>query len=290
MSRAKYKADQRADTRGRPWVGMPQVVIDSPAYRSLSDRAVRILYELLRRFNGYNNGSVAMSQREIGEAIGTKNYGSIGRAIAQLMDHGLINVTTEGKWKEREAREYRLTFVTTTRDGRHVTATNDYIHWTADRPRAKSGADHVSAKKSVSAEGGSAGRGKLAEDVSARIAQSRRKTAVVTKAAAEDVSPLIGKPYPVAEMGQEKPPRIKPQNLAADHFASDMSEVRREVRSALKSIRSSHGPQAVMSVARSAALNPDRVSAFLADHDDLAGPLIFHLRRALNAYTETSPT
>lgn len=174
MGRAKKsRADNRADTRGGGWVGIPHVVADSPAYCQLSLWGRAILFEIARAFNGYNNGKIGLSQRQIADRLNTTNFRAIGKGIAELMEHGLIDVTMEGQWKQRMAREYRLTFISTG-DAMHLRhATNEYRDWLPE----KSCADDVSAEKAISADDVSAAPRKSADDVSARIASHRRKTA-----------------------------------------------------------------------------------------------------------------
>jgi hypothetical protein len=196
MSRRKIKSDQRADTRGAGFTGLPHVVHDSLAYRHLDLWGRAVLSQIIRRFNGYNNGKIAVSQREIADELRTTNFRKIARAFAELVEHGLLDVTTEGQWKERMAREYRLTFISTSSGGNHRQATNEYLAWTP--LQRKSGADDVSAATDISAEDVSAERQKPADDVSARIAQHRRKTVDRQKTSADDVSTLIDKPYPEA--------------------------------------------------------------------------------------------
>lgn len=131
MARRRVQADCKADTRGGRWAGIPVCVIQSSAYRDCSVHARAILVELVARMMGYNNGKIAVSQRQLVEALGCAPR-KVVRGIAELMEHGLLDVQIEGKWKERMAREYRLTFVST--KGR--SATNEYIHW---KPTQKSG-------------------------------------------------------------------------------------------------------------------------------------------------------
>lgn len=197
-SRSKPKAPCRADTRGSNWAGLPWVVIDSPAYQALSLYARAVLVEIVRRMDGFNNGKIAISQREIAERLGTSNFRAIGKAIAELMQHGFLEVSAEGEWAQRKAREYRLTFVSTQKGHLIIPATNDYLHWT---PREQSGADDVSANNAKSADTSSAERTIPADHVSARIAGHQRKTAIPAKSAADDVSSLISKPYPPCENG-----------------------------------------------------------------------------------------
>lgn len=205
MARKKPVADCRADTRGGKWAGLPHVVLDSPAYLALGYLARSVLVEIVRRMNGYNNGQIAISQRELAARLNTTNFRAISRAIAELMQHGFLVIATEGDWKPRLAREYRLTFVNTMQGHFSKPATNDYLHWT---PKPKSGDDDVSAGKARSADDVSAGPRKSADDVSARIANHRRKTAISENPAADDVSSLICKPYQGDQNTGETTPEI----------------------------------------------------------------------------------
>lgn len=183
MGRKKrIEADHRADTKGGRWVGIPYVVIDSEAYAGLGLWARAVLVEVVRRFDGYNNGHIAISQREIAQRLRTSNFGRISKAVAELMQAGFLDVASDGQWKQRQAREYRLTFVTTT--GRP--ATNDYLR--NDPPSQKSGDEPVSAETAKSAEPVSAAPPFPAEPVSA---DSASRPPVGVNGSAEPVSSLI---------------------------------------------------------------------------------------------------
>jgi hypothetical protein len=191
--RAKQKADHRADNRGGPWAGLPHCVIDSLAYRDLSLWSRAVLTEIVREMNGYNNGEIGLSQRQLANRLGTSNFRQIGRAIAELMEHGFIDIAVEGKWKQRLARQYRLTFVNTGSPGRYRPATNEYRHW---QPTRKSGVEPGSAEAVDPAEPVSAGQAMSAEHLSATLNEKQRKT---FSASAEKGSSLICKPYPCAQ-------------------------------------------------------------------------------------------
>jgi hypothetical protein len=196
MGRARIKADCRADTRGGPWAGIPVCVINSGAYRELGVHARAILIEIVARMNGYNNGSIAVSYRELCEAIGC-SMRKVVSGIVQLVDHGFLDVATEGKWKERLAREYRLTFVNT----KGAAATNEYLRWTK---RSNSGASHVVAAKGVSASEVVAGSATAA---SAPVAGKPKRPAIARSprfVPASDGEALISKPYQgAAEQGAQ---------------------------------------------------------------------------------------
>jgi hypothetical protein len=164
----KHQADQRADLRGGKFIGLPTVVFTSEAWRlglNSFDRDVHL--QILAKFSGYNNGQIAISQREIADAIGNSNFRKIGRSIARQIEVGLLGIATEGLWKQRKAREYRLTYITANKPPFTTAATNDYLHW----------------------------RKNDADDVSARNAQKPQKRVNKANPSADDVSSLISKPY-----------------------------------------------------------------------------------------------
>lgn len=190
MARGKNKADHRADLRGEPFVGLPAAVLYSPAYADLSLWARAVLLEVLGRFNGYNNGAIGISQRELTQRLGTSNFHQITKATAELMEHGFIDVSVEGKWKQRHARLYRLTFLSSGKAAPFQAATNEYARWTP--PKAFSGADHASAGNTRFADRASAGKLGLADNASAA---THAKQPIWGIEHADSASALICKPY-----------------------------------------------------------------------------------------------
>lgn len=166
MSRAhgkRHKADHRADTRGGRWVGIPHVVLNSAAYTQLCPMERSILVEIVAKLNGFNNGKIAISYRELASRLNRKNEAPFGPAIAKLIAHGFLEIMADARWKDRRAREYRLTFVNTTdAAGRFVPATNDYLGW---RPEADSCATDAVVGKTESATTSVAGRSGFATNV-----------------------------------------------------------------------------------------------------------------------------
>lgn len=204
MNRSKgNKADCRADTRGGPWAGIPKCLIDSAAYRALSLHARAVLIEIVARMNGYNNGSIAVSHRELVDALGC-SPNRIVKAIGELVQHAMLDVAVEGTWKARQARQYRLTFVST----KSAPATNEYLRWTPTEKKA--GATGVIAKGIKSATDVVAVRPIAATGVIARLLGHPRKSAIPEISAATDVVALIDIPYtpasvvrPVGENGHD---------------------------------------------------------------------------------------
>ena len=173
MGKRKHRADHRADMRGDGLIGLPKCVHKSAAYRSLDLYGRAVLLEILSRFNGYNNGEIGCSYREIGEGLGNQNYGRIAKAIAQCIEHGLLDIGHEAIWKERHSRQYRLTFVTSGKPPNTRAATNEYRCWSP-----KKAVDPVSADGGQSADPVSAGRKFSADHVSAAKTPKPQKTAI----------------------------------------------------------------------------------------------------------------
>ena len=138
--------------------------------------------------HGYNNGKIAVSHRELRDALRCSQR-KIVRGLAELMEHGLIDVTAHGKWKERMAREYRLTFVST----KQAAATNEYRNWT---PRTESGASAVGAMQLKSAAAVGAKTAATGSAVEADVGAFRPETANSQNQPASGVGALISKPYP----------------------------------------------------------------------------------------------
>lgn len=169
----KIKPPHVADTRGGRWVGIPHCVMESEAYRDLSLFARAVLGELVRVFDGCNNGKIAISQREIAHRLKNSNYRKISIAYADLQSHGFIEIEFDGEWATTLAREVRLTFISSGSYRNPIPATNDYLHF------QKKCADDVSADRDDYADASSSTAKKSADDVSARILAHRRKSAKV---------------------------------------------------------------------------------------------------------------
>lgn len=137
MPKKRPLAAQRADTRGRPWAGIPHAVLDSAAYIDLTLFARAVLTEVVLSFTGSNNGEIAVPYSRLMRRLSNKNKRKIAQAFAELMSHGFVTTEADADWKGKRAREYRLTFANTTPGGRHKPATNDYKDWV--KPVQKAG-------------------------------------------------------------------------------------------------------------------------------------------------------
>ena len=92
------------------FAALPFQIIDSDAYRSLKPAAVSVYIQLLRRFNGSNNGYIPYSCRDVAEAC---NIGKMTaqRAFKQLEAVGLIECIVPSSFNSRKkmAREWAVT-------------------------------------------------------------------------------------------------------------------------------------------------------------------------------------
>jgi hypothetical protein len=136
---------------------------------------------------GYNNGKLAVSQRELVGSLRCSPR-KVVRALAELMEHGFLDVSAEGKWKERMARQYRLTFVST----KSAAATNEYRCWS---PAGKSGATaKVSPRLRTATASIAAAQASGFAAVAARRADAQKSANVKNEPASGAVA-LISKPY-----------------------------------------------------------------------------------------------
>lgn len=202
--RAKPLADHRGDNRGKQWAGIPHCVLDSLAYQHLSLMARAVLVEIVRAMNGYNNGKIRFSQRQLAERLRNSNYRRIGRSIAELVEKGFVDVAAEGQWRPRLAREYRLTFVSTGTVLRPCKATNDYLAWC---PVKESG---VKAASAASPDSVDAVATETVATVASSSAGSNGKLPNTPRRPADAMSSLIKEPY----LGNLWKPKPDPLNGA----------------------------------------------------------------------------
>jgi DNA-binding transcriptional regulator YhcF (GntR family) len=100
---------KRRDSEGR-YVQLHHYMLDSPAYRGLTTQARAVYVEIAKRYNGVNNGRIALSVRDA-EAACNIARNTASRAFRELIDAGFIEETRHGglSRKTRIASEWRLT-------------------------------------------------------------------------------------------------------------------------------------------------------------------------------------
>ena len=108
---SQHRKNRRRRGGGPPFLQIFNYIFDCVAYRSLSLPARAALSELIRLYNGQNNGSLAMSVRVLAERLNSSKD-TAGRALIELEEKGFIETTKVGSFrlKRRYASEYRLTW------------------------------------------------------------------------------------------------------------------------------------------------------------------------------------
>lgn len=104
------KRHRARSTAGSRHVRLEHYILKSEAWRSLSPFSRCLYIELKLRYNGYNNGDIAMSQREAEAAIGCSNKPA-QRALRDLQERGFIRIAQKGSfdWKTADTGESKST-------------------------------------------------------------------------------------------------------------------------------------------------------------------------------------
>lgn len=119
---------QKPDHKGS-FTMTPRKVTGSLAWRHLSFRARAVLQAFQDRHNGFNNGEIGFGLKEIGSAIGSKGHGANAKAVAELIEKGFLEMTSDFDRAASKVRQYRITFIPTGRDRNLKPATNEYLDW-----------------------------------------------------------------------------------------------------------------------------------------------------------------
>ena len=101
-----------------PWVQLPHWIMASAAWKSLRPVDRNVWLQIVWRYNGMNNGWIAVPARAVADEIGV-HHSTVARALQALMAYGFIEITRHGDFScKRAASEYRLTHLKCDRDGR----------------------------------------------------------------------------------------------------------------------------------------------------------------------------
>ena len=98
-----------------PFLKIERWMFDCPAYRTLKPGPRALMLELIRLFNGSNNGRIGMGVRTAGRALGVEP-GTVGGYFHKLEDAGFIVATQRAGFNmkapgDRTATEWRLTWL-----------------------------------------------------------------------------------------------------------------------------------------------------------------------------------
>ena len=96
--------------KGRQFLRLFTNVKRSTEYHGLGCYARALLFELIDRFNGCNNGMIGLGVREAAYELGC-SQGTACNAMRELDDSGLARPLTPGAWRGKKASEWCLTFL-----------------------------------------------------------------------------------------------------------------------------------------------------------------------------------
>lgn len=81
----------------RRFAAIPHAVLDHPDYMKLKGGAVKLLNELVRQYNGKNNGDLTVAYSLL-KNRGFNSKDTIGKAKNELLEAGLIVQTRQGRF------------------------------------------------------------------------------------------------------------------------------------------------------------------------------------------------
>ena len=131
----KPRRGRRPDATGRSrgterFVQLTHFMLDSIAWRSLSPTARALFIEVIKRYNGVNNGHIGLGVREAGEALNVKPH-TAGLAFWALLECGFLAMAQDSSFVQKKlAREWRVTCLPMgPRDAPTSPPTHDYMRW-----------------------------------------------------------------------------------------------------------------------------------------------------------------
>jgi len=133
------KGAQKPDHGGIFYI-RPRRVTASVAWKWLSFRARAILDVFQYAHDGANNGEIAFGIHDIGTAIGNQNHAANSRAVAELIEKGFLECTSDANRAQAKVRTYRITFISTGEARKIVPATHEYESWRPVQKRKFGGA------------------------------------------------------------------------------------------------------------------------------------------------------
>ncbi len=104
-------------------------LLDSPAYQDLNLASRALLVEFSRICVPNRNGSLSISHRNAREKLKVSDRAATN-AFRSLADHGFIELKKGHSWRQRKAREWRLTC----EQNCEVQATDDWKKWVPGKP------------------------------------------------------------------------------------------------------------------------------------------------------------
>lgn len=111
------------------FIALQHHLLDTEAGRSLNPRELAVLIRIMYRYNGENNGLLALSARDAAKEA-RMNKDTACAVLHRLVDKGFIKCTTPSSFgtNSRKAPEWELTCFPS---GKNKPASREYQHWRA---------------------------------------------------------------------------------------------------------------------------------------------------------------
>lgn len=136
---------------GPPFVQLHYYVMDSAAYRALKSGPRALLLEIIRRYNGSNNGTIGLGVRQAAAALNITDKDTANVYFKALEAHGFIKAISRGGFNmkdpsSRRASEWAITWE---RVGDQP-PTKEFMKWT---PEEKCGPEKSVVRSGKSGQG-----------------------------------------------------------------------------------------------------------------------------------------
>lgn len=101
-------AQRNRSRKASRFAQLPHSLLDSPDYINLSGNAIKLLIELLKQYNGFNNGDLSPSYTLM-STRGFKSKATLHSKIQELLNANMIELTRTGG--KNRASLYALTWL-----------------------------------------------------------------------------------------------------------------------------------------------------------------------------------
>ena len=121
------KTGRSKKTIGGQFVALPHSVLDSRGFAELSPTSIAIYIQVLRLYNGANNGLIAISCRYVADRLKISHM-TVSRGLRELINCGLLRQEKASSFSQKRlAAEYRLTHVRCNKT--NTPPTQEYKHY-----------------------------------------------------------------------------------------------------------------------------------------------------------------
>ncbi|WP_282608432.1 hypothetical protein [Pelagibius sp. Alg239-R121] len=124
------KPNKKGRSDYQSFVRIDRYLINSEAYRSLSPCARALHIEIKHRFNGRNNGEIALSVRGAADRVGV-SVPTVCRAFSELESKGFLRATLKGSFNTK--LPHATLWALTEEPAGAALATKEFMRWTAPK-------------------------------------------------------------------------------------------------------------------------------------------------------------